>query len=123
MDQNQLNKEEKLPDQQSVESLDRKKIKNPELDHATDWILSDQGERSKKPISRKNQRKLLFEVFESDLVYRTLYSLHSRVLDHSSWATMFEMVSGRFKDGDFEPSMSHIVGHRKIKTEKDKLKL
>ena len=40
-----------------------------------------------------------------------------------TWETMYELCDNKFKDGDFEPTIGHIVGHRKIKTEKDKAKL
>lgn len=111
------------PKKEKVIALKPKEIKKPSKDTGeNDWVLS-RTEEVKKAEAKKSSCKLLFDVYDGDKVHRTLYSTHARVLDHSSWPTMYELISGRFKDGDFEPSMSHLVGHQKVKTEKDKLKL
>lgn len=88
-----------------------------------DWVLSNPKEPMKKTATKKSSPKLLFEKYVSDKVCPTLYSYHGKVLAQTSWATMYELISGRFKDGDFEHCMSTIVGHQRVKTEKDRTKL
>ena len=121
---NEHAKEEKQKQITSILKITDTNSKSKE-ETSSDWILSERLDLSKKtPASRKPTcRNLLFEVYSSDQVFRTLYSTHTSVLDHSSWAVMYEMMSGKFRDGDFEPTMSNIVGHKKVKTDKDIMKL
>lgn len=82
-------------------------------DHSDDdWVLHASG--LKQP-----QRKFKFK--STDFV--THYSSHEQVIDKSEVNSIMDMVSGKFRDGDFEPIMSNITGHKKVKTDKDKQKL
>lgn len=102
--------------------------KNSNANLENDWILTEKEEKKKPPRevlkeTSSNSKKLLFEVYRGGEVYRTQYSTHEKAHDSYSWNMMYEMISGKYKDNDFETNMNNIVGHRRTKTEKDKAKL
>lgn len=111
-----------LPPESKQPQASKKKLTT---NHGNDWILTEKEEK-KKPGRETGQgggKKLLFEVYRGGEVYRTQHSTHEKAHESYSWNMMFEMMSGKYKDNDFEPNMSNIVGHRRTKTEKDKVKL
>lgn len=123
---------QKLAKQESrdtIKVLSTKETESRVAEHQ-DWVLTKTKSPTKPTTKRKQpediqppEKILLFEVYKGGEVNKTQYSTHENALNCNSWNMMHEMLTGKFKDGDFEPTLSNIVGHRKIKTEKDNVKL
>ena len=64
-----------------------------------------------------------YKVITTPGVFKTLYSSHEKVLEKSNWAFNFKVLTGRFTDKDFEPSLEAILGTQEIKKEADRKKL
>jgi hypothetical protein len=111
-----------------------KKIFNPD-NQEVDWQITptskDKNHNHKPKVVPKRKElennattiRRKFQINRSDDVIKTTYSTQDKPVENPIWPNMADIVAGKFKDGDFEPNVLHIVGHKKTRTDKDKSKL